>query len=87
LIQANRLDIDVLLTDAKEWLGDESPEVNDLIYAALNRVAQRFLGQIPSRARLHASTLDYNIYTNCMDSCLCFEDERIGELYEDWRRS
>lgn len=87
MIQANGLAIDDLLADAKEWLGEKSPEVDDLIYAALNREAQRFLDQIPSRARLHASTLEYNIYTNCIDSFLSFEDERISELYEEWRSS
>lgn len=62
------------------------PHINALIYAAFERVAARFLDEIPSRARLHASTLDYSIFTNCMDSSLWFDDERIEELYEAWRR-
>ena len=61
-------------------------EVNDLIYVALDRVARQFLDEIPSRARLHACTLEYSIFTNCMDSHLCFDDERLNELYEEWRR-
>lgn len=62
------------------------PRINDLIYAALDRVARQFLDEIPSRARLHACTLEYGIFTNCMDSHLWFDDERLNELYEEWRR-
>jgi hypothetical protein len=62
------------------------PQINLLIHAAFERVAARFLAEISSRARLHASTLDYSIFTNCMDSSLWFDDERLQDLYETWRR-
>ena len=62
------------------------PHINDLIYVALDRVARQFLDEIPSRSRLHASTLEYTIFTNCMDSGLWFDDERLNERYEAWRR-
>ena len=46
----------------------------------------QFLDELPSRVRLNASTLEFTIFTNCMDSHLWFDDERVNAIYEDWRR-
>lgn len=62
------------------------PDINTLIYVALERVAGQFLDELPSRVRLNASTLEFTIFTNCMDSHLWFDDERVNAIYEDWRR-
>ena len=85
LIDAYEIPADDLLSDVRDFC-QGAPQINDLIYAALDRVARQFLDEIPSRARLHASTLEYTVFTNCMDSHVWFEDERLEERFEEWRR-
>jgi hypothetical protein len=84
LVDANAFDPRVLMEDICKITSD--PTIDDLIYAAFERVARQFLDGLPSKVRLNADTLEYHIFTNCMDSHLWFDDERINALYEDWRR-
>jgi hypothetical protein len=84
LVDANSIDPRDLMEDVREFTTETT--VNDLIYAALERVSRQFLDELPSKVRLNADTLEYHIFTNCMDSHLWFDDERINALYEDWRR-
>jgi hypothetical protein len=57
-----------------------------LIYCAFERIAAQFLDAVPEAVRLAASTLEYTIFTNCMDSNVWFDDAGLNEDYEKWRR-
>ena len=67
LADAYGLDPRDLAQDVHE-VNSGMPHINELIYVAFERIAQQFLDQLPSRTRLHAITLEYSIFTNCMDS-------------------
>jgi hypothetical protein len=74
-----------LLDTSEDWLGDKSPHVNDLIYAAYSRVADEFLGHVVKHRADRFITTDYQIFTNYMDSSLWFEDANLNRWYEAWR--
>jgi hypothetical protein len=44
------------------------------------------MASLPSRIRRHASTLEYSIYANCLDSHVWFEDESLEERFQRWRK-
>lgn len=62
------------------------PHINDFIYVALTQVADRFVEELPKRVSRKASCLEYNIFTNSMDSHIWFEDEVINNRFEKWRK-
>jgi hypothetical protein len=61
--------------------------MNDLIYAAFERVAHEFLERIVKRRIRHFTNTEYTIFTNCLDSHLWFEDENLNRWLEVWRWS
>jgi hypothetical protein len=62
------------------------PQINDFIYVALTQVAERFVAELPKRVSRKASCLEYNIFTNCMDSHIWFEDEAVNNRFEKWHK-
>ena len=86
LLEAYDLDVSDLMDDLSEYFGDSRPKINDLIFVALDRVAQEFLSrEVKSRRRRFTSD-EYSIYTNCMDSHLWFEDADLNRWFEIWRK-
>jgi hypothetical protein len=75
-----------LLDDVRDFIGEERPNVNHLIYAAFERVAQQFLTREVKRRAARFSTTEYTIFTNYLDSHLWFEDAALQRWFEAWRR-
>jgi hypothetical protein len=94
LLRCGTLDTNYLLDLAERHelsvpeLVDEAScrTANNLIEAALRHIAKQFIDSLPSRVRLHASTLDYEVYTNNLDSTLQFDDEHIDAHFQEWLR-
>jgi hypothetical protein len=57
-----------------------------LIFCAFERIAAQFIDTVPDEVQLAASTLEYTVFTNYMDSHLWFDDAGLSERYEKWRR-
>ena len=60
--------------------------MNDFIGAAYGRVAEDFLEHVVKRRSSRFVTTSYEIFTNCLDSHLWFDDESLNRWYEVWRR-
>lgn len=69
-----------------DFIGDSRPNVNHLIYAAFERVAQQFLTREVKRRTTRFSSTEYTIFTNCLDSHLWFEDAQLQRWFEVWQR-
>ena len=74
------------MDDVRDFIGDSQPNVNNLIYAALERVAQQFLTREVKCHVTRFSSIEYTIFTNCLDSHLWFEDTELQRKFEIWRR-
>lgn len=83
-----RYDIELDLDEI--WLNCSKIHVNVLIYACFENVKDRFLKERSDEIREITGNDtedfdDYEIFTNCMDSHLCFHDEMIEGLFQDWQ--
>jgi hypothetical protein len=73
------------MDDVHEWCGESHITVNDLIYAALDRVARDFLEHIVKSRSRHFACTDYTIFTNYLDSHLWFDDSDLNRWFESWQ--
>lgn len=64
-------------------------DINTLIYSALEEVKNQFIDE--NQEKLEKSwfdiySIDYEIYTNYMDSHIWFNDDKVDNLYQEWRK-
>jgi hypothetical protein len=94
LLDCSYLDSDFLfsllyapkLDDVLDFLGDDHPNVNHLIYAAFERVAKQFLAREVKRSAARFSCTEYTIFTNYLNSHLWFVDTELQRWFEKWQR-
>ena len=86
LIDTYGYDIHDIIDDVSFYRWDPTPNINDIIGATLERVAQDFLEHAVKSRRTRFATLSYNVWTNCLDSGLWFDDEYLNRWYEAWRK-
>jgi hypothetical protein len=87
LIEGQDLCIYDLLDDVADWRRTPQIKANDLIYAALDRVAHDFLDHVVKGRISHFANSEYTLFINCLDSHIWFEDENLNRWFEAWRWS
>jgi hypothetical protein len=82
------IDFDIENLKKERWYN--IPNINDLIYFIYDKVKDKFLSdksfeikKIIRKKKL-PKDVDYEIFTNCIDSSLYFKDDDINSLYEKW---
>jgi len=60
--------------------------VNDFIYYVLFHIAEKFLETVSEKSCRQYSSIEYEIYTNCMDSHLWFVDEKLNRRFDRWKK-
>jgi hypothetical protein len=100
LLNCGDLDVNFLqrlIDEFDIWLDVDSirqefwhTHINLLIYEAFREIKDRFVRDYKDsiEAITEKSIDDFeecNIFTNCIDSHLWFNDEKIESLYEDWK--
>ena len=83
-MDAHGLTVYDVLPDVEFFLEHLAPDVNALIYASYQIIADRFLDSVDERTAKYA-TSDYEIFANCLDSSLRFDDPMLHDRYEEWR--
>lgn len=85
LLNSYEIELDIEDIKANFWKID----VNTLIYSAFEEIKNQFIQDNKEEIQelwLDIDELDYQIYTNYMDSHLCFNDENIDNIYQKWRK-
>jgi hypothetical protein len=86
LLDTYDYDIHDVLDDVSFYRWDPTPHINDIIGATFERIAHEFLDHVVKSRRKHFTTLGYNVWTNCLDSGLWFDDPDLNRWYEAWRK-
>jgi len=63
-------------------------DINILIFSALEEVKNQFIESNKDKIEelwFDINDLDYEIYTNYIDSHIWFNDNQIDDLYQEWR--
>ena len=82
-MDAHGLTVYDVLPEVEFFLEHQSPDVNGLIYATFELIAERFLESVGGRIIKYV-TSDYEIFTNYLDSYLQFDDPHLQDRYEEW---
>lgn len=83
-MDAHGLTVYDVLPEVEFFLEHQSTDVNGLIYATFEIIAERFLDSVGGRIIKYV-TSDYEIFTNYLDSSLQFDDPQLQDRYEEWR--
>jgi hypothetical protein len=83
-MDAHGLTVYDVLPEVEFFLEHQSTDVNGLIYATFEIIAERFLESVGGRIIKYV-TSDYEIFTNYLDSSLQFDDPQLQDRYEEWR--
>lgn len=85
LLDDYQIDLDFDDIKANFWKID----INILIYSALEEVKNQFIDNNKEQIEelwFDIYSLDYEIYTNYMDSHIWFNDNKIDDNYQEWRK-
>lgn len=85
LLDTYNISLDIEDIKANFWKID----VNILIYESFEQIKNQFLednNEEIEKLWFNIYELDYQIYTNYMDSHIWFNDEKIDNLYQEWRK-
>lgn len=85
LLDTYQIELDIDDIKANFWKID----VNILIYSAFEQVKNQFIEENKEEIEnlwFDIYELDYEIYTNYMDSHLWFNNNKIDDLYQKWRK-
>lgn len=82
-MDAHDLTVYDVLPEVEFFLEHQSTDVNGLIYATFEIIAERFLESVGGRIIKYV-TRDYEIFTNYLDSYLQFDDPHLQDRYEEW---
>lgn len=88
----NKFDIEIDIDDLKGRFWNGKIHMNDLIYETFIMIKDKFLNDTKDEIEIITwKTIDdfedYSIFTNCLDSHLWFNDEKIEILYSNWKES
>lgn len=85
LLENYKIDLDIEDIKSNFWKID----INTLIYSALEEVKNQFIDENQEKIEklwFDINDLDYEIYTNYIDSHIWFNENQIDDLYEEWRK-
>ena len=82
-MDAHGLTVYDVLPEVEFFLEHQSPDVNGLIYATFEIIAERFLESVDGRI-IKCVTSDYEVFTNYLDSYLQFDDPHLQDHYVEW---
>lgn len=86
---AEQYDLDLFdLVDELRDTGIERIGINDLIYVALKTINEYFLNYVVHAKRARRfTTVEYQIFTNCMDSSAWFDDDNLERWFQEWNNT
>lgn len=85
LLDTYNIELDIDDIKSNFWKID----VNILIYSAFEIIKNQFIEENQEKIEslwFDIYELDYEIFTNYMDSHLWFNDNKIDNLFQDWRK-
>lgn len=87
LVEENDLDLDYDDIISQYWYDTKNLNINMFIYEAFEKIKRNFFEEKweEIKEKLEISdldNLDYEIFTNYMDSHLWFNDEKVQEIFE-----
>ena len=90
LIWAYSLDLDI---ESLSFCYNKIDNINILIYEALEEVKNIFLDEnyevlekLGYDSEQFNDSIEYEIFTNYLDSHLWFKDKNIDDIYQEWRK-
>ena len=85
LLNEYEIDLDIDDIKANFWKID----INTLIYSSLESIKDMFIEDNKEEIQnllFYVYELDYQIYTNYIDSHLWFDNQKIDDLFQEWRK-
>lgn len=85
LLDTYNIELDIDEIRSNFWKID----VNILIYETFEQIKNQFIEENQEKIEelwFDIYELDYQIYTNYMDSHLWFNDNQIDDLFQEWRK-
>ena len=85
LLNEYEIDLDIDDIKANFWKID----INTLIYSSLESIKDMFIEDNKEEIQnlwFDVYELDYQIYTNYIDSHLWFDNQKIDDLFQEWRK-
>jgi hypothetical protein len=81
-IEEHKLDFDDIYENVEmNFWEDFTNNINYFIYEVLNQIANKFI-ETHSKLFEDKSNEEFEIYTNYMDSSICFTDEKVQSEFE-----
>lgn len=84
-MDAHDLTVYDVLPEVEFFLEHQSTDVNGLIYATFEIIAERFLETVVKKRIKRFRTAEYGTFTNYLDSHVWFEDRALDTWFNDWR--
>lgn len=91
LIEKYNLDLDIQNIIMNYWyVNIQDLNVNIFIYESFEQIKNQFLEEnkeeIENKLNLNIYDIEYEIYTNYLDSHLWFNNQEIDNLFQEWRK-
>lgn len=90
LIESYNLDLDIEDILLNYWYTNiQDLNINIFIYESFEQIKNQFIEENQEKIEklgFDIYEIEYEIYTNYMDSHIWFNDEKIDNLYQEWRK-